>query len=88
MIGYDSESGKDAWKGYRRIIERADTPMLDMLHTFGAEMYKQGHDDALQAAREAVTASSDHYELCICDECCGTAAALAAIDALRECPND
>ena len=39
---------------------------------------------ALDAAREAVMASGGHHERCICDECYGTAAAVAAIDALRE----
>lgn len=56
MSGYESECGKDAWKGYRRILDRADAPMQEMLHEFGAEMYQQGHDDALQAARGAVAA--------------------------------
>lgn len=78
MSGYDSEYGKDAWKGYRRIIERVDAPMQAVLHEFGAEMYRQGHDDALRAARNAVTALPIKSS--------GVAMAtdaIAAIDALR-----
>ena len=49
-----------------------------------ADGRRRGWVEALDAAREAVAASSGHYDLCICDECYGTDAALAAIDALRE----
>lgn len=50
MSGYESEYGKDAWKDYRRILERADMPMQAMLHEFGEEMYEQGRK---QGARDA-----------------------------------
>ena len=46
-------------------------------------LIEQARETALREARDAVAALSDHYELCICDECCGTQAALDAIDALR-----
>ena len=75
MSGYDSEYGKDAWKRWRRIVEAIDPTMQAMLHEFGAEMYEQGRDEALQAAREAVAALP---------RLTGVEAALAAIDALRE----
>jgi len=51
---YDSESGKDAWKAYRRIMEQADSPIQSMLHGFGEEQFVQGYAAGVQAARDAV----------------------------------
>ena len=54
-MSYDSEFGKDAWKRYRRMIEAIDPTMQAMLHEFGAEMYQQGLDDAVEAVKAAPT---------------------------------
>ena len=51
------------------------------------QQYQLGFSEGLDAAREAVMASGGHHERCICDECYGTAAAVAAIDALRNPPS-
>lgn len=73
------------------VCDAIRSAVADALHEYDKQTYERcaGHmrtarAEALDAAREAVAASSDHYDLCICDECCGTEAALAAIDALRE----
>jgi hypothetical protein len=52
--GYDSEYGKDAWKKWRRIVESIESPIQDMLHEFGAEMYEQGQRDMLARCIAAV----------------------------------
>lgn len=60
---YDSECGKDAWKKWRRIVESIESPIQDMLHEFGAEMYEQGQRDMLAKCIAAVRAVGGGYSV-------------------------
>lgn len=78
----------DFGDGERCICDRLRACEQRVLSVAGPHNYSRGRKDgyaaALSAARDAVAASGGHSDRCICDECYGTDAALAAIDALRD----